>query len=988
MINLYDSNEMNFNHNGLVVLSDCKVAFVDEELNGKYEAELEYPIDARSKWQYLTEGNMIKTDGQLFRIYNKVKTLAGIRVSARHIFYDLLDNFIESCSVGNMNAAGALGALLSNTQYAHGYTSMSDINEADTYEIDKINPVEAIMGSDGVISRYGGELVRDNFTIRLYQARGIDRGVLVSYGKNVIGIEETINMDSVCTRLLPVGKDGLLLTEKYLDSELINNYPHPIVKSIEFTDCETEDELREAGQSYLNATDKPLVNYTVDFIELTKTVEYKHYAILETVFMGDTVTIRHTKLGIDIKAKVIRIKKNLLTNRIEEVELGSFKPNFATGINDVITVITDKQDKDKTDLQTAIDNATAQINNALGGYVIKQNGELLIMDTEDIATAVKVWRWNQGGLGYSGTGYNGPFRTAITADGHIVADFMDTGTLTASLIKTGTITSKTGKLSIGLDEEVLNIGGKIIYDGATGKVTFASDVILSWGNIGDIPPGLGDFDLGSNFTVIGETYIYTGTLIAQQINAVQGIRLGANASIDWNEIEAPTAEQVGAKDINWHPDIEDVSDLSGRLTHIDGLGIYTGTLTAQQIQAIAIETLTISGALNCGNTLQIGPPNEEGTCHINTATDGIRFQSHRGGSYTKIEDDGSVSFYAGDVCYAWIKPDGTTNLHSSGEGGGSGEFGFYPISFLVEEYVSRLLNEYKQRVFSYTLLSQLAAATMHNVIYSAGGYYLAWVGDTHLGPMTEDFESSVYKFSLDGHTDPTTDPISWTKTTAEHHSGTTCLQSGVIGNSASSWLTVKASTTPLCVVSYWAKTSCAVGDYLRVYGDNDIEIPELAVTGLTDWTQYTTTITNGQKLSFRYQKDSITGIPGADAVYIDDITYADVVTREFQSDGYAILPPIDISSYTVFENDAFVVDTIGQNISVSTNAGASWDTLSSSDKTFDLTTSNSGNILVKLTFHSDVSVSNNFQTAAIEGYIPELLLGDIKTPITLKFTAG
>jgi len=148
------------------------------------------------------------------------------------------------------------------------------------------------------------------------------------------------------------------------------------------------------------------------------------------------------------------------------------------------------------------------------------------------------------------------------------------------------------------------------------------------------------------------------------------VQMLAGSSIDWNAVNTPSAEQVGAKDIDWHPDIEDVSDLAGRLTHIDGLGIYTGTLTAQQIQAIAIETLTISGALNCGNTLQIGPPNEEGTCHINTAADGIRFQSHRGGSYTKIEDDGSVSFYAGDVCYAWIKPDGTTNLTSTSGGGG------------------------------------------------------------------------------------------------------------------------------------------------------------------------------------------------------------------------------------------------------------------------------------------------------------------------------
>jgi len=520
VINLYDSTNLDFSHNGLVVLSDCKTAFIEEELNGKYELVLEYPIDARGKWRYIVEEKIIKVAGQLFRIYHKEKTIAGIKVSARHIFYDLLDNFVESCSIGNLNAAGALNSILSSTQYSHGYTSMSDIDASNTYTIDKQNPVEAIMGDGGVISRYGGELLRDNFSVRLNQARGMDRGVLISYGKNVIGIDETLDIGSVVTRILPIGKNGLLLPEKYLDSPFIGNFPHPIVKFIEFKDIETEDALRSSGQTYLSQNDKPLVNYKVDFIELTKTIEYKNYSILETVYMGDTVTVRHSKLGIDIECKVIRIKNNELTNRIEEVELGSFKPNLATSINTAITTINNQLAQDKSDLQIAIDNATTQINSALGGYVVKRNGELLIMDTEDIFTATKVWRWNEGGLGYSGTGYNGPFETAITADGHIVADFIDTGTLTASLIKTGTLTSKTGKLSIGIDDEVLNIGGKIVYDGATGHVTFAPDVVLSWENIDPttIPPLSPDF--GSNFTAIGNTWIYTGTLGAQQVKGL------------------------------------------------------------------------------------------------------------------------------------------------------------------------------------------------------------------------------------------------------------------------------------------------------------------------------------------------------------------------------------------------------------------------------------------------------------------------------------
>lgn len=85
-------------------------------------------------------------------------------------------------------------------------------------------------------------------------------------------------------------------------------------------------------------------------------------------------------------------------------------------------------------LQTVIDNAIVQITSVLGGYVVKRNGELLIMNTEDVNTATKVWRWNQNGLGYSSTGYSGEFQIAITSVGHIVADFMDTGKLSANAI--------------------------------------------------------------------------------------------------------------------------------------------------------------------------------------------------------------------------------------------------------------------------------------------------------------------------------------------------------------------------------------------------------------------------------------------------------------------------------------------------------------------------------------------------------------------------
>ena len=297
IISIYDSKETIFTSNGLVVLSDCISCNVNEELNGLYELELEYPLDERGKWQYLLEGNIIKADGQLFRIYHKIKTLTSIKCNARHIFYDLLDNFLEACILKTATGTGALNYILTHTQYAHNFTSTGDVQGNVAHDYSRKNPVEAIMGNEGSIALTGGELVRDNFTIQILNARGLDRGVLVSYGKNVQGIEETLDMDGLCTRLMPVGKDGLLLTEKYIDSPYINNFPHPKIKVVELNDCETEATLRAAAISYMadNKIDIPAFNYKIDFLELSKTEEYKNYAVLERVYLGDTVTIKHSR---------------------------------------------------------------------------------------------------------------------------------------------------------------------------------------------------------------------------------------------------------------------------------------------------------------------------------------------------------------------------------------------------------------------------------------------------------------------------------------------------------------------------------------------------------------------------------------------------------------------------------------------------------------------------------------------------------------------
>ena len=476
IISVYDSKETNFTHNGETVLSDCIACIVEEEINGIYEVTIEYPLDERGKWKYLLEGNIVKIDGQLFRCYRKTKSLTSISINLRHIYYDLLDNFLEDCRPTNLSGSGAVDWVLTHTQYAHSFTSTGDVGGSDTQYFIRKNPVEAITT---IINTWGGELVRDNFSIELLQARGLDRGVLVSYGKNIQGIEETLDMDSLCTRLMPIGKDGLLLTEKYVDSQYIDNYPHPVIKVVEFTDIETETELRTTGQNYITDSkcDIPKFNYKIDFLELSKTEEYKIYAVLERVYLGDTVTIKHSKLDINLKAKVIKITKNILTDRIEKIELGSFKSNIATAINNSIQEVKKEIAHVTSAYQIAIENATNLITGSNGGNVVihqNDNGQpdkIFIMDTTDVMTAMSVWCWSIGGFGYSSTGINGPYDTAITMDGSIVGKFITALEVTGQQVKTGILSSLDGSVNINLDN------GEFSFGGDTGTTTITKDYI-------------------------------------------------------------------------------------------------------------------------------------------------------------------------------------------------------------------------------------------------------------------------------------------------------------------------------------------------------------------------------------------------------------------------------------------------------------------------------------------------------------------------------
>ncbi|MDR4150130.1 phage tail spike protein [Bacillus thuringiensis] len=473
MITLYKPNETDFTHNGIGALDKhIYNATVEEELNGLFLFSFSYPLFAPRGLEI--EGmSIIKVptpDGeQLFRVAAPKVSMGEITAQCYHIFYDLTENLIEDIFAETTNGNGAMNRMSAGCQYKHPFQFYSDVPKIASARIVRKNPVEALLDSsqdNSFVNRWGGELKRDNFDVKMLLNRGMDRGVVIRHKKDLLGYEGNVDWKSPITRIMPQGFDGLFLPEKYVDSPLINKYPHPKIKVVEFKhikaaigeNADDEDAvpleeayrlLRQAAKDMfaIQKVDQPKANYNVKFQELSQTEEYKDYKHLQSVYMADTVTVEHQEDGIDIKAKVIAYKYDPIKKEYLDITIGNFKESFTDVSGRVDLVQEELSNMPGSILDAAKANATSLINSGFGGHVRVYPDRILIMDTKDEKSAKKVWQWNLNGLGYSSTGVNGPYGTAITSDGRIVADFITAGTLSGNLVQGGEITGATLRTS-------------------------------------------------------------------------------------------------------------------------------------------------------------------------------------------------------------------------------------------------------------------------------------------------------------------------------------------------------------------------------------------------------------------------------------------------------------------------------------------------------------------------------------------------------------
>lgn len=512
---LYNSTETDFTTQGLGALVDAIYCRVTEERNRIYELEMEYP-QTGIHFNDIRNGNIITAipspyrAAQPFRIYKVTKPLNGnVTVYASHISYDL--NKIPVSPFSASTASSALAGIKTNMQIQNNFQFWTDKTTDAAFSSQVPAACRSLLGGQegSILDVYGGEYEWDRFTVRLYNKRGADSGVVIRYGKNLTGLNQEGDISGLVTGICPYWfSDGTLVMcdpSIVFREGMTAQSAVPVDFTQQFETAPTAAQLQEAAERYIENNDigEPTVSLDVEFIQLEQMSGFEGMALLEKCDLCDTVTVQYEQAGIDVEAEIVSIQTDVLLERYEKMQVGSIRANIAQTIADQQAQIS--QIGSSSMLQQAIQNATNWITGGRGGYVLfqlnadGQPDEILIMDTPSIETAQKVWRWNQGGLGYSKNGYDGPYETAITQDGAIVADFITAGTMMANIIKGGTLTMGGSNNGNGVISVLNSSGQEILRMDSSG-------LTVSQGTISGV-----SINLGNNFIATSGGYMTAKT---------------------------------------------------------------------------------------------------------------------------------------------------------------------------------------------------------------------------------------------------------------------------------------------------------------------------------------------------------------------------------------------------------------------------------------------------------------------------------------------
>lgn len=483
MIRLFPENatEEQFKTNGIAVLDNgIKSNSVEWTKNGMYSFDFDYFSSA--KFSNLIKGDMIVVaptplGDQPFRIHKVTEQVGFTKVECYHIFYDLASNLIEDSNFVKSTGKALMARFNAAFQYSTKFRFDSDIDDVANCRMVRMNPVQALLDtskSNTFINRWGGTIYRDGYDVKMLKAVGEDRGFRINHGKNLTGYDHQIDWEPMATRIMPIGFDGLMLPEKYVDSPLIDKYENVRIKTVDYQDVKAQDanstlnqdgavpkeqayeQLRNLAKEEFekNDADKPTINIKIQFKNLGDTREYIQFKKLVDIRPFDVV---HVHLNdFDIKDSIVSYKFDALTQEYTEIELGTITRtglsdkanNTEASINDVKDGMDNIQgdlDNTKNDLENSkselkdirsdlhdydahIDDLTSQIDDNrdnIFNYINRPgNGVIKFSPDRDNPTDMTIessagsrFRLNSYGISYDGSG-----KTAMDSRGYIYAD--------------------------------------------------------------------------------------------------------------------------------------------------------------------------------------------------------------------------------------------------------------------------------------------------------------------------------------------------------------------------------------------------------------------------------------------------------------------------------------------------------------------------------------------------------------------------------------
>lgn len=430
MIKIFNATDTDFNTAGNIIINPLYCHEVKKKsLNGWY-IDVEIPIKYK---EYIKADKLcvVKTKSKLnpqaFRINKNIKyTTKKIKFTAEHVMFDSRKYALLDVRPTDLNGLNGLKYINERTDKTSPFSIVSsDVENINTAYLVRKNLLEAWEIFE---ERWGGVFDADNWNISFKQKVGNDNGETIAYGKNMQGFEILEDWSNVCTKILPVGPNGLLLKEVYLESEV--QYEVPYTKIVEFqTKLESEkqteanllNELKNNAEEYLEEYCIPQVSYTVES------------NINQKLEIGDTIKVLHP--SVKIFTEVLEYEYDLISEKVKSLTFGNYKRDVKAKFDSIKNNIeTIKQSvsnqeitiKEQTDLINSLNKK---------GYVYIDENEILILDQLPKEKAKNVWRFGLGGIGFSSNGYEGPFETAITMDGKINADFIKAGTMSTARIE-------------------------------------------------------------------------------------------------------------------------------------------------------------------------------------------------------------------------------------------------------------------------------------------------------------------------------------------------------------------------------------------------------------------------------------------------------------------------------------------------------------------------------------------------------------------------